>query len=637
MASIVASAVAFASAGRRAAGSTERAVGTGDGLRHGSRSGVPVSADRPSLGAQEAARRRADRAPDHRGEGARAGVAELGGDARHRQLARGQRHGARQQHLLAPLHERRAELAAEQARQGARAGAGVGGPGGERGVARRRRRSPLRRGGAGAFPAAGRRRGGPARRGAARRARARRGGARARASRAVERRRRGRRAACRAASASASSRLETSSTRHWRQPADSAAERAGPQRAARLVQVEREQLGVLDHRDRVLDAGRDPDRARRRHDVAAVRRGDADHAGRRQRDLPPGWRVRNDARVGAQAQQLGAHRPRGASACRGAASAGRSAARAAGRGFIGAISIEVDALSLTRRAAESTIGLAPPAPRSRPPMTTSAASLPSPSARQDADRDGPGRPGALRQPLQPAAAAAALPVAEGRVPRQLRRARRPADGLLRRLVRGAGASRASSSTASGRGRSCSAASRCSPSRPSASPRARATRCWSLFAVVAGIGNGVFHPVDYTLLNRKVHPSRLGHAFSVHGITGSLGWALAPAMLVPIALAFSWRVALACAGVLVLVVLGGAGAEPLAPARSRRRAPPRARRHGERAPPRPAAASPSCASRRSGCASASSSSTPSSSAACRRSRPRRRACCTTCRCAGRRCA
>jgi FSR family fosmidomycin resistance protein-like MFS transporter len=75
-----------------------------------------------------------------------------------------------------------------------------------------------------------------------------------------------------------------------------------------------------------------------------------------------------------------------------------------------------------------------------------------------------------------------------------------------------------------------------------------------FAVVAGTGNGVFHPVDYTLLNRKIHASRLGHAFSVHGITGSLGWALAPAMLVPIALAFTWRVALASAGVLALVVL-----------------------------------------------------------------------------------
>jgi hypothetical protein len=30
---------------------------------------------------------------------------------------------------------------------------------------------------------------------------------------------------------------------------------------------------------------------------------------------------------------------------------------------------------------------------------------------------------------------------------------------------------------------------------------------------------------------------------VHGITGSLGWALAPAMLVPLTLAYSWRVAL----------------------------------------------------------------------------------------------
>jgi MFS transporter, FSR family, fosmidomycin resistance protein len=74
------------------------------------------------------------------------------------------------------------------------------------------------------------------------------------------------------------------------------------------------------------------------------------------------------------------------------------------------------------------------------------------------------------------------------------------------------------------------------------------------SVVAGIGNGVFHPVDYTLLNRKVHPSRLGHAFSAHGITGSLGWALAPAVLVPLTLAYGWRVALACAGALTFAVM-----------------------------------------------------------------------------------
>ena len=77
---------------------------------------------------------------------------------------------------------------------------------------------------------------------------------------------------------------------------------------------------------------------------------------------------------------------------------------------------------------------------------------------------------------------------------------------------------------------------------------------AVFSVVAGVGNGVFHPVDFTLLNRKVHPSRLGHAFSVHGITGSLGWALAPALLVPITLASSWRVALVCAGSLAFTVL-----------------------------------------------------------------------------------
>jgi FSR family fosmidomycin resistance protein-like MFS transporter len=86
--------------------------------------------------------------------------------------------------------------------------------------------------------------------------------------------------------------------------------------------------------------------------------------------------------------------------------------------------------------------------------------------------------------------------------------------------------------------------------------AMAQSYWMLLAcaIVGGIGNGVFHPVDYTLFNRKVAPTRLGHAYSVHGITGSLGWALAPAFVVPIAMAYSWRVALASAGALAIVVL-----------------------------------------------------------------------------------
>lgn len=76
----------------------------------------------------------------------------------------------------------------------------------------------------------------------------------------------------------------------------------------------------------------------------------------------------------------------------------------------------------------------------------------------------------------------------------------------------------------------------------------------LFSLVAGVGNGVFHPVDYTLLNRKVAQARLGHAYSVHGITGSLGWALAPALLVPVTLFAGWRVALLVAAAIVLAVL-----------------------------------------------------------------------------------
>ncbi|MBC3886225.1 MFS transporter [Undibacterium griseum] len=74
------------------------------------------------------------------------------------------------------------------------------------------------------------------------------------------------------------------------------------------------------------------------------------------------------------------------------------------------------------------------------------------------------------------------------------------------------------------------------------------------AMLAGVGNSVFHPSDYTLLNKRVSPARLGYAFSVHGITGNLGWAAAPVFLVTIAQFSSWRMALFCAAFLPLIVL-----------------------------------------------------------------------------------
>lgn len=77
----------------------------------------------------------------------------------------------------------------------------------------------------------------------------------------------------------------------------------------------------------------------------------------------------------------------------------------------------------------------------------------------------------------------------------------------------------------------------------------------LAAVLAGLGNAPFHPADFTVLNKRVSSSRLGHAFSVHGICGNLGWALAPVFLVGLSQALgSWRAALWCAAGVALVVL-----------------------------------------------------------------------------------
>jgi MFS family permease len=76
------------------------------------------------------------------------------------------------------------------------------------------------------------------------------------------------------------------------------------------------------------------------------------------------------------------------------------------------------------------------------------------------------------------------------------------------------------------------------------------------AALAGLGNSPFHPIDFTILNKRVSPPRLGHAFSAHGISGNLGWAIAPVFHHAAILATgSWRWALAGCSIWALVVLG----------------------------------------------------------------------------------
>jgi len=76
----------------------------------------------------------------------------------------------------------------------------------------------------------------------------------------------------------------------------------------------------------------------------------------------------------------------------------------------------------------------------------------------------------------------------------------------------------------------------------------------LVAVLAGLGNAPFHPADFTILNQRVSAPRLGHAFSAHGLTGNLGWALAPAFLVGITALADWRTAYHAAALLYAGVL-----------------------------------------------------------------------------------
>ena len=72
--------------------------------------------------------------------------------------------------------------------------------------------------------------------------------------------------------------------------------------------------------------------------------------------------------------------------------------------------------------------------------------------------------------------------------------------------------------------------------------------------LAGVGNAPFHPADFTIPNKRVSQPRLGHAFSVHGISGNIGWALSPLFLTFVAGRAGWRVALLAASCVAFAVL-----------------------------------------------------------------------------------
>ncbi|TDI65174.1 MAG: MFS transporter [Alphaproteobacteria bacterium] len=76
----------------------------------------------------------------------------------------------------------------------------------------------------------------------------------------------------------------------------------------------------------------------------------------------------------------------------------------------------------------------------------------------------------------------------------------------------------------------------------------------LWLALAGVGNSVFHPADYAILNASINPARMGRAFSIHTFFGHLGFALAPATMLFLAALTDWKMALVIAGLIGIATM-----------------------------------------------------------------------------------
>ncbi|MFT5448803.1 MAG: FSR family fosmidomycin resistance protein-like MFS transporter [Gammaproteobacteria bacterium] len=73
--------------------------------------------------------------------------------------------------------------------------------------------------------------------------------------------------------------------------------------------------------------------------------------------------------------------------------------------------------------------------------------------------------------------------------------------------------------------------------------------WVMVALttLAGIGNSVFHPANYAILAASVDEKHLGKTFGYHLLTGNLGFAAAPVVMVALAALWDWRTAVTLVG------------------------------------------------------------------------------------------
>ena len=85
--------------------------------------------------------------------------------------------------------------------------------------------------------------------------------------------------------------------------------------------------------------------------------------------------------------------------------------------------------------------------------------------------------------------------------------------------------------------------------------------FAALAVLAGIGNAVFHPVDYAIIAAKIAEKRLGRAYSMHTFAGFFGGGVAPITVVSLSAIYDWRTAfivLGLIGIVAAVVIAAQG-------------------------------------------------------------------------------
>jgi len=79
----------------------------------------------------------------------------------------------------------------------------------------------------------------------------------------------------------------------------------------------------------------------------------------------------------------------------------------------------------------------------------------------------------------------------------------------------------------------------------------ASSFWMLIVLmaIAGIGNSVFHPADYSLLDASVGQNRIGRAFSIHNFSGQIGFIIGAPLAGLLLYTGDWRSAMIILGLL----------------------------------------------------------------------------------------